>query len=762
MKEIGGKGLVTMTSAERKAFFVEAVGEVAGTHATATFEKALISKQKNALKAWAKDIFSEKEKKSPTHADVIKKIDDLSKEGVLSPSMEGQYLDTLIATQLGVELKPEEVAKINELSKKLEDLKKVSDEKPDNQFGLPNADYLKARAEMNDYLAGITPTPIIDLLTGVIGRGNLLASIKSPVTNIIGNLTGGSAETITRRVESTIMQLIDKRGAETRFSGVNNDLIKPYVKEAVKIFNETGYDVVRMVALKDERKTLGEKVLTSQGKSANKASKAVRAWAGFYEDVIFKKLMGTPDVYAASFHLADSLNMNSTLLADKMGLTGEAHKAKARELFLDATSITPKTVEGAALREQAIADALYATYQNKGALSDMMIKFRNLVDEATGNLKLGTNLEPFVKTPANVVMAGIEYSGFFLPATLVRFPSAIEEARNGKPENLRKVSREAVRAGVGLIISALLAGLLDDGDYIGDYTNASARDKEMVKLGNATYNSIRIGGKWISLDYFGVLAPAIAGFAEAKSNKTAVEKVGGFFGVAIAQSRRLPILSKLLDTYDWINQGKEYNKTAEEVIGELTGGTVDFFYSRTIPMIVSDIAKATDSVQRYNDYKNPFDDVLQNIPAVRESLPPKYNSFGDVIPTENAILQVLFGARVKTAQIDAVYKEVASLSREGINVTLESSAFQEMKAAKKVMTATEYNELYGAVQKNIRNTYAQIIESDRYQNADNQEKESILEQTRKRVLMATLGEKGYASRIAEELRAEKKAKKEGK
>ena len=72
VKDKGGKGLTEMSSADRKAYFVAAIGDVAGTHAAATFEKAMVGKQKNALKNWAKRIFDEKEQKKPSFFKVIK------------------------------------------------------------------------------------------------------------------------------------------------------------------------------------------------------------------------------------------------------------------------------------------------------------------------------------------------------------------------------------------------------------------------------------------------------------------------------------------------------------------------------------------------------------------------------------------------------------------------------------------------------------------------------------------------------------------
>ena len=740
MREVGGVKLVTMSSSERASFFTEAMGSpIVGKEMASSFEQAIISKQKNALKNWAKTVFTVKEQTAETYKDVIAKIDRLSKEGVLSPTSTNEYLENLVATSLGVDLKPEEIKKINELSKKVDEASRMPE---DNPFGIPNIEYFKAREEMNNYLQSISPASAFELLSGVIGRGNLLASIKSPVTNVISNISGLMTEPLVRRAVAR------------KFSGVNSDLVGPFIKHAYKVYNETGYDVVRMLQLQDDQKTLGEGRTTTQGEGK------VRKLARIYEDLIFKKAMGTPDVIAAAIHFADSLNVNASKMADAEGYTGEEHKKRATELFKNATSLHPTEAgQATALREQAISDALYATYQDKSWLADMALKIRNLLDDATGSLKLGTNLEPFVKTPANVVKTSLEYSGYTLPAVVIKLPSAIHEAQNGKPEQLQQLSRTAVRAGIGLSVALLIVSMLDDGDYIPDYVNASPRQRELVKLSNASYNSIKIGDKWVSLDYFGVLGAAIAGFAGASQKNGAGNKSLGFAEASFAQIQRIPVLSKIFDTYAFFQDVKDYNKTPDEIAGAMAGSLIQNIYSRSVPMIVADIAKATDSSQRLDDYKTPWDNIQAEIPWLREALPEKYNDLGQVIPTENAAFTMLFGARVKTATKSEVLNEIRALEDKGISVTMNTSRVAEMEAAKAIMTPEEYNDFHAEVQKNIATVYNKIINTNTYKNADPTEKETMLEESRKKIVQTTARNKGYYSRIRAHINEDKKAKK---
>ena len=72
----------------------------------------------------------------------------------------------------------------------------------------------------------------------------MLASAKSPTTNIISNISSFITEPLVRRMVARKM------------SGANSDLIVPFIKEAYKIYKETGYDPVRMIKMQDEQKHL--------------------------------------------------------------------------------------------------------------------------------------------------------------------------------------------------------------------------------------------------------------------------------------------------------------------------------------------------------------------------------------------------------------------------------------------------------------------------------------------------------------------------
>jgi len=653
-----------------------------------------------------------------------------------------------IEKALGLGITTEEVETILNLSKKIDETKKLP---LDNPFGIPNLAYFKAKQEMQLYLQSRAPTPNLGVITGVIARGNLLFSIKSPVTNIISNISMLFSELVARRI------------ASRKFKGVNSDLVKPFVTHAFKVYQETGYDIVRMLRLQDERLVLGEKQIGVEG------SGKIRRVGKFYEDWIYKGSMGAPDILFAALHFADSLNINSSKLADSEGLTGEKHKARSRQLMLKGMSLEldESEIEAIALRDQGVADALFSTYQNDTFLSQKLLETRGLVDDITGNLKLGTFFEPFVKTVANVSMAGFQYTGLTLPLVALRTKEAIEKAKDGEHRELKNLTQEAVRAGVGLTVAFLIASLLADDDeddvfYIPEYSLADTDQRRLARLNNSGYNAIRINNKWVSLDYFGALGAPIAAFASMKSRRnTDSAVVEGIQGI-VSQLGRMPVLGKFFDINQWYQETKQYQTTDKDMLNSFLTSTASNIYSRSVPMIISDFSEMTDDVKRVNDYEVWYDDVLTKIPFLRATLPKKYSELGEVIPTEGALWTLLFGARIKTQNQNLVVNEITRLQNSGTNIKLETKDLTMMKTAKSMMSFDEYNEFHAMVQHNIMLAMEKYMSSSDYKKTTDEKREKQIEDAREKIMIATAREMGYYSRIKEQQKEDKKAKEKSK
>jgi len=728
--------LTEMSSKQRQELFTNYLDKGTAKSVNALFEKALVSQQKTALKSWAEQVFGTKAKETPKYKNVMRTINQLDELGVLNPADADSFFGDLVAEKLGVTISPEEAKNISEKAAKLEE---IANKPSDNEFGLPSVEYFKARREMFDYLHGLAPSSGLRILSSTVARGNMLASIKSPLTNIIGNTTQG------------IQQALERRFTSTQFKGTNSDYAKKYFKYANKVFKESGYDVTRMLHLDDNERTLGEDVIQSQGEGT------VRKIGRFYEDNIFKKLMAAPDVAFSAAHFGDSANLASTKIAKEEGLKGDALKKRALEIFKDATSLNPATEEGQYVRSQAIADANYATYQNDSYYSTLALAIRKIVNTATGDVRLGDQLMPFVKTPANVVGAGIDASGVSAIRGMWNLKGALESARLGNKDPLKQVVRDFVRSGLGLSLAVIISAMFDPDDFIGEYP-VTAKEQELLRLQRATPNSLRIGDKWISLDYFGAIAAPLVGILYARKYgnglvNTAYKYAQGV-GIQALKFPSFQAVSDLLTSFqDNVQQVSDTKKTAEDQGKETLQGlgvtAADFLSSRVVPAIVYDIGKATDPYERKYDSKNPVERVQAKLPVVRNQLPAKVDVLGSKVENEGALSTFLFGSRVKTATDNAVVAELTRLESTGNlpSITDVEKTSQRVKDFKSQMEAKGKPEKYDATIQKFKDDFNKrlttLTTSFTYKRADDEKKAKLIEDAKNDLLDKALIVGGY-------------------
>lgn len=728
--------MTEMTSLQRRKMLQEYIGEKNAKEVNALFEKALVSQQKNALAKWADQVFNTKEKETPKYKNVMKKINDLDELGLLDVSEADSFMQDLVAEKIGVTVSAAEAKKISEKAAKLE---KLADAKPDNEFGLPNLEYFKARREMFDYLNSLAPSSKLRVFSSTIARGNMLFSIKSPVTNIVGNTFQG------------IQQAMERRLAGRRFKGTNTDLVKDYFKYANKVFKESGYDITRMLHIDDVQRTLGEENTEAQGEGTT------RAIGRFHEDVVFKTLMAAPDVAFSAAHFGDSANLNASKLAAEEGLRGDAAKKRAAFLFKDSTRFDPTTEEGEYIRAQAIADASYATYQNDSYYSTLALAIRSIVNRASGDVRLGDQIMPFVKTPANVIGAGIDASGVSAIRAAYNLRGALESARLGNREPLQQVTRDFVRSGLGFSLAFIISAMFDPDDFIGEYPT-NPKEQELLRLQRATPNSLRIGDKWISLDYFGAVAAPLVGIMYARKYGNGLVDTAFKYtqGVGV-QILKFPAYEAVRDLFNTFNDSiqkvsdtsKTANEQARETLGNVAVTAVDFLSARVVPAFVYDIGKATDPYVRIFERDNVIEKIQSKLPIVRNQLPKKVDVLGEDVENEAALSQFLFGARVKTNNDSPVVAELLRLQDEATlpAITDVERTSSKVKAFKTQMEAKGEGDKYREVMDGFKLKFGERLEklmsSGGYERMDDEQKITLINKTKNDLLTVSLAQGGY-------------------
>jgi hypothetical protein len=612
-------------------------------------------------------------------------------------------LESVVSEGLGVKVSPEEISKIGEMAKNIDATQKTLG----NEIGNPtklkeNVDFFKAKKEMENYLLSKSPAHKLKVLTGTIGRGMMLFSVKSPVLNIGSNVEIGFAEALSRRISNF------------RLSGANNKLAVSYVKMVNKIYQKTGYDISRMTTITDTG-VGGERVL---GQTVHAQGKGLTRKVGrVIEDIVFKQLMGAPDVAFSSAHFADSVNLNSMKLA-------KGNKTKAGEIMLDSMRLEPQTPEGLILRTQGILDAQKATWTDTSWASRVSEGIRKILNDVSGDARAGDYLLPFIKTPANVIATGMDYAGMGVPKALYRTFKAFKSGDLGSKEYMHNVVRDLVRAGLGLTGAVIVASLLDDDDFVGAYDPARA---QIESLRNSNENSIRIGGKWISTDWLGPLAvPVTAMMYARKYGKTNAERTFQYSKGVLASALNIPGVS---DVYDTV-KSSAYKKN--QSLEEMTGATMDYIssqiYSRLIPSFFSDVSKAVDPNLRQS--VKGIESIKSKVPFWSTTLPVKKNIFGEEMKGESALTDIFFGARVKTDKEDALVKEISTLSSDlgkGISFTdWDKSSSKQLAQFKSKVGEDKYNEAKIRYGKQLKVLLESEINKSSYKKLSDEDKLKII------------------------------------
>ena len=590
----------------------------------------------------------------------------------------------------------------NEVINKAEQLQKLWENTKDKS-GNPSVEAMRAKRELNDLIQAQTPSNVLAIWTSIFGRGVMLTSIKSPVLNIISNIEAGFTEGITRRLMyNTTEKAVDK-SVKQEFS-----------KYAWEVYKASADIVTTMNDYDDDMRIIGEQILHSQGQGRFRAaSRAV-------EEVSFKYLMGAPDAVAKTLAFNDTADLLATKIAKEEG--AKDISKRATEIYKDAILIRPETEQGQRVREQAQQQAHYTTFTNDSWAAKFGLSARNWLNMVGRNkVRLGDLSMKFVKTPANVSMMGLEY-GFGSLYTLYHVQDII---KNPQSETSQIAIRAAVRNGLGIALAALLYSMLDPDDYFSEFDTLNPKEKDRMRALNAMPNSIKIGNRWVSLDYFGQLAIPLVGMLEAKRNNG----LRSYIQSGFTQAAKIPGIKETKQLIDSMSEYARYDLPAEKIVQMMAGTVLDQARAMTIPAIVNDIAKMTDDYER-DALGGVMDRFMASIPGLRQKLPERYGLQG-VIRTEPALSTLFFGSRVKTGTEDRLVREVGKLSGKGeqpsISDVTKYGDLRLLSPEKKVRVRKEFYKQYNAETK-------KLISTRDYQNKSPEAKKKALNKVRSNVV----------------------------
>lgn len=544
---------------------------------------------------------------------------------------------------LGVQITPEIAERVNAQISEIADGFEMTLDKTGN----PSIQSLKQFDKLNRYIEGLTPSSMVAIMASTVQRSLMLASIKSPIVNIVSNAEMLMTEAFVNRIA----------GVLTRQSGVGSlvdrKVVRDYLSYAEKAYRAAAVNVSTTRKLDFQKVIKGERIVTTAG------SDKFRRAAHLLETGVFKYLMGYPDSISKDLAFVDYVQARATKEAERAKVK-DARRA-ATDIFKDACLLEPRTEIGQKIREEGQIVANKTTFTDNSALAQASVKVRDAFNIATGDWRIGDQIAPFVKTPANVSQVTLEYALGSL-WTAFKAKQIISDIRAGE---LSAVSRRAIEAGVrnglGVALAMLIASAIDDDDYIPPlFMITDPGTRQQLLDAGSVFNAIRVGDHFVSLDFLGPLGAVLPAVLIAK--KQGMISIPKTVGQSVLSSSpvgdMVESISRLGDTQDdlWSMNG--------------VAGAAASYASRWIPAILRDMAKMTDEVDR-DTRGDPLAILKSAIPGLRQTLPERQSIIaGGARPAQSPGITLLFGSRVKKDVSSSLGDEIARLNKTGVSIPI--------------------------------------------------------------------------------------------
>lgn len=481
-----------------------------------------------------------------------------------------------------------------------------------DHFGMELAENAKERVGQD---------PLADKLTA-LWRAGLLTGIKTHGLNLVSNAFHGATETgkdvPAVAVDSMVSLFTGERTIGLTARGIPSGMVDGAKK---------GWNYIKTG--KDER-DIGAKLdyqRVNFGKNA--FAKGLQA----YEELIFH-LLGAADqpfYYGAK---SRSLYSQAIAQAKNQKLKGNARKDFVQRMVQNPTDD---------MLENAVHDAEVAVFQNKTGIGDMA----RLLQQGTINgIPVGQIIVPFSRTPGAVATQIINYT----PAGPVG--EIWNQARNGEFDQ-RKFSQAVGRGAFGTGVFAIGAALFNSGRISLDRPD-SERERELQQAEGVKPNAILIDGKWRSLNTLGPAGMVLGIGAHFQNEYNTSGSPSKAWWAAVSGG------AKSFSEQTFVTGANR----AMQALSDPERGFESYFSGlagSTVPTLVADIARATDTVERRA--VGAREKIKARVPGLRETLEPQIDAYGQDVPRYggNTLEIMADPTRPSVVRYDMVVNEIRRL-----------------------------------------------------------------------------------------------------
>lgn len=283
----------------------------------------------------------------------------------------------------------------------------------------------------------------------------------------------------------------------------------------------------------------------------------------------------------------------------------------------------------------SMQNALSAVYQDDSLLSKGMTKLKEgLGDVSKGTLGVDVLSQasmPFVRTPANVVSRGIEYSPFGI---LKNVANTVYEKGTDAGINQGRLAMETARNLVGTGIVGGGAALAANGIMSGGYSDDKDMKNAQKASGMQEY-ALDTGDGYFSLDWLPVagsnLIAGTAAYDKMKENPDAgvLESVGTGAKEGFNQILGQSMFQGMNRVFGGTNSYDFSGGMADNVIEAAKSGV-----TQVVPSLLRQIAQVGDDYERevYNSNTDSnINSLKQSIPFLRQTLEKKLDNEGNYV-----------------------------------------------------------------------------------------------------------------------------------
>ncbi len=541
--------------------------------------------------------------------------------------------------------------------------------------------------KLQGYVNDLVPTPLWKKIT-TIWKAGLLTGLKTTGLNLFSNLSHSVTE-VAKDVPAAIVD-----SAAALFTGKRTKTAT--LRNAFEGAKEGAIKGKRYFATGFDERNIGGKL---DYHKVNFGKGPVAAAFQAYTDAVFRVLGATdqPFYYAA---LSRSLMDQALANGKNLGLKG-------KELIDHAYKIVDNPTEE--MLRYGVADATTAVFQNKTNLGEAAQKIQQLPG-------IGQIILPFAQTPSSVAMQIIAYS----PVGAIK--TIFENVGKGKFDQ-RLFSQGMGRSILGTSFLALGYQLAENKMVSLDFPKGDEAEQELQKAEGRKPNSILINGKWRSPTVLGPVGNVIlmgAHFQKAVSEsgsptEAAAVAAGGVWKSFMEQT----FLTGVSNFADVLQDPKQYASTY-----------LPNLISSFVPTIVSDVARATDPLERKTQSGMSLNTVKERvqarIPFLRNQLQPDINILGEERQSVGNPLEILLDPTRPSPQSDSpVIKELRRMTDAGYRV---SPTKLGDKNGYDILTPEQNTKLWENTGKILDSKLESLFTYPQYLKADDDQKEKIIDE----------------------------------